>query len=210
MANVDFKIQLNRQLSFIERSCGLYDSGYFDESIRIATNIRILAHQTKNSTSLLKHLNATTINILNTSMEFKGDVNSTSRFHAGMTKYQTTPEGPFTFSASFDDSPFKTFIPFSKWWTQPILILKKGEWYSRRKIVLAAANKDGGAHVDCEIPGDYELLSSPGIMGVLGFAGPNGYESEEVKNAHYTIIRQMAYELLNSPQLVDLAFEEGD
>ncbi|UNA35476.1 hypothetical protein LRM35_21265 [Klebsiella variicola subsp. variicola] len=183
----------------------MYDIGYTDEAIRIATNIRILLHQTKNSTSLLKHLNATTINLLSTSMDYEGDVNDAVRFCIGMVKYEATAGGPFYFLPTLQGAPIKEYIPFSKWWTQPILIMKPGGVFTRRKIILDASNKDGGAHVDSMFPEDYEFLTSPGIMGSFGRYTPNGYVYEEIENTHYTLLRQMAFEILNSPQLTELA-----
>jgi len=53
--------QLRRQLGYLERSAARYDSGQLDEGIRIATTIRVLVHDTRNSTSLLSHLGAKSI-----------------------------------------------------------------------------------------------------------------------------------------------------
>jgi hypothetical protein len=62
----DFSKQLVRQLGFLQRSCADYDEGHTDESVRIATIIRVLIHDTRNSTSLLKHLSALSINLSST------------------------------------------------------------------------------------------------------------------------------------------------
>ena len=66
MSTIDFKAQLRRQLQFLKASSAAFDAGFHDEAVRIATVVRLLVHQTKSSTSLLKHLNATTINLLST------------------------------------------------------------------------------------------------------------------------------------------------
>lgn len=60
----DFRKHLRRQLDFLGRSAAAYDAGHADEAVRIATTIRILIHNTQSSTSLLKHLNATTISLM--------------------------------------------------------------------------------------------------------------------------------------------------
>ena len=52
----DFPTHLGRQLQFLHQSCASYDGGFFDEAIRMATVMRVLLHDTKHSTSLLKHL----------------------------------------------------------------------------------------------------------------------------------------------------------
>ncbi len=48
--------QLRRQIGFMQRSADMYDNGYDDESIRIATAIRVLVHDTRSSTSLFTML----------------------------------------------------------------------------------------------------------------------------------------------------------
>jgi hypothetical protein len=73
MGTVDFKEQLRRQLGFIERSCESYDKGFEDETIRIATALRVLFHDTPQSTPLLKYLGASP-NLLTTVRPLPGEV----------------------------------------------------------------------------------------------------------------------------------------
>ena len=53
-----YQQELKKQLGFLRRSCQLYDEGEVDEAIRIAVPIRTTIHDTRNSTSLLTHLDA--------------------------------------------------------------------------------------------------------------------------------------------------------
>ncbi len=45
--------QLKRQIGYLERSCSMFDSGIDEEAQRLATTIRVLFHDTRQSTSLL-------------------------------------------------------------------------------------------------------------------------------------------------------------
>jgi hypothetical protein len=47
---------LKRQKAFLGRSSHAFDAGAEDEAVRLATVIRVLVHDTPNSTSLLTHL----------------------------------------------------------------------------------------------------------------------------------------------------------
>jgi len=47
----------------MSRSCSSYDEGYEDEAVRIATTIRVLIHDTQQSTSMLTHLDAKGIRV---------------------------------------------------------------------------------------------------------------------------------------------------
>lgn len=53
----DLRSQLKNQFDFLRSSAKDYDEGRTNEAKRIATSIRVLVHDTKESTSLLTQLN---------------------------------------------------------------------------------------------------------------------------------------------------------
>jgi len=57
----DFKLRLREQLEFVSRSAEAFDEGHKQEAVRIATALRVIFHDTKYSTSLVKHLNGGSI-----------------------------------------------------------------------------------------------------------------------------------------------------
>lgn len=192
---MDFYAHLARQLSFLKRSCESYDSGATDEAIRIATVIRVLVHNTKASTSLLKHLNSTTINFLSTTDGASPDV--VMFFGLGTMQLGDVCR----YFPSLGDGPIQRMIPVSQWWDQTVFVLDQQTRLSRRKIILSAANQDGGAHVDARLAKEYEALSSDGAIGHFTY-GLNGKQvNQPIEDAHFVAIRQMAYELLHSPDL---------
>lgn len=65
MKREDLINHLDRQLNFLEHSCWLYDKGFRDEGIRIATVIRVLMYNGRGP-SLLRQLNAGRIDVLDT------------------------------------------------------------------------------------------------------------------------------------------------
>jgi hypothetical protein len=200
---MDFKGHLRRQIGFLERSCNSYDAGYHDEAIRIATVLRVIIHDTKSSISLLKHLNSTTINILSTTDEPK----KRTIFFMGMGISRVVVDGKNSYSVyipQLGDGPISYFVPLSKWWNQIVMVLDGKHRLTRRSIVLAAANKDGGAHVDKKLTEEYEALAKDGATGYLVYK----FDSKTVEipdtNAHMVSLRQMAYEVLNSPALLKI------
>lgn len=199
---MDFKDHLRKQLGFLERSCISYDQGFHDESIRIATVLRVLIHNTKSSTSLLNHLNLTTLNLLSTS----GEPHSPATFkYFGMGLMTMKGDGTVTYTPGLDrGSPVNDFVPVSKWWNQIVYVLNLETRLSRSKIILAAANKDGGAHIDKKLSPEYKHLASDGAIGSI-FYNHNGNQSKvPIQDAHLVALRQMAYEILNSPELVSI------
>ncbi|GFO81541.1 MAG: hypothetical protein A49_11680 [Methyloceanibacter sp.] len=56
-------------------------------------------------------------------------------------------------------------VIFDVWWNQPIVCDKQRRKMSRKDLVLALANKDGGAHVDPELDEIYASLSRQNSLG---------------------------------------------
>lgn len=200
MATTDFKLQLRRQLNFLERSCNAYDVGEHDEAIRIATVIRVLIHQTQKSTALLKHLNATTINLLTTVQDISKNNILSAMSMSGLTIGSNGVE----YYPNLGNSSFNAQVPASKWWDQ-IVVVSGSIRLTRRKIVLTAANKDGGAHVAANLDSDYEQLSTAGFSGFVTGSRDGKEYSEELEGTHTICLRQMGYELLNSIELINIA-----
>jgi len=197
---MDYQAQLNKQLRFLQRSCDAFDAGDKDEAIRIAQAIRVLIHDTGNSTSLLKHLGATTINLVSNSMDIPDHV----AFYSSLNVTQVI-DGEMSQVPKLEIDNGTESIPVSKWWNQ--IVYKWGadrdQRYTRRDIILSAANKDGGAHVGKKFPKAYSRLVEGEIMSIKRKWGRG--PAEPVKDWHLIVIRSMAFELLNSPELIALA-----
>jgi hypothetical protein len=170
-----YQQELKKQLGFLRRSCQLYDEGEVDEAIRIAVPIRTIIHDTRNSTSLLTHLNAKGIKLWSS---IEGATENTT-WYQGMGLYKQWRYGNragASYGPSFDDGPEMVLLPVSKWWNQIVYVFSRrpkqdptGEIevlrLSRKDIVLTATNKDGGAHVDQKLTPAYEMLAADGAVG---------------------------------------------
>ena len=195
------KDQLRRQMAFLYRSCMLFDAGYHDEAIRIAAVVRILAHDTPKSVSLLNRLDATWINLLST-CEPMERVES-CLFFEGLQRYKKN-----SFQPKLGNSSFKEDVPLAMWWTQVVVLLERNRHISRRDLILAAANRDGGAHVDDLTP-EYQRL----IDGTWVLASPClsvGHDLDVInadifRETHFMALRQIGYEVLSSHDLLQVA-----
>jgi hypothetical protein len=190
----DFKIQLQRQLGFLSRSAESYDSGYHDEAVRLATTIRVLLHDTRQSTSLLSHLKVkSSIKLLTTV--------STPPLEPGLFLF----DGLTTMSLRGIEpsmSDFGEFVSADAWWDQVVIVTGPKAWINRRLLVLGAANKDGGAHVDARLDQEYQQL----LDGMWAVAGRDARVETSIPltDHHFIAIRQLVHELLNSPDLIAL------
>ena len=88
------------------------------------------------------------------------------------------------------------------WWEQPIFIRDK-KAYTRKDIVLAAANKDGGAHVDNPDAKLQALQEGFWIRTVTHADGTK--KTEPLADNHFRMLRRFAEELLSSKELLKLA-----
>jgi hypothetical protein len=201
----DFRPDLQKQLEFIERSCLAYDAGAYAEAVRIATAIRILVHDTGHSTSLLRHLGVrATIQLLSSCDP------SPDRFPNKPSGYTDIFE--FCLGTLVSDGtstwhearfrPDQRIFPMSveAWWQQVVWRLNPETAISRKALVLAAANKDGGAHVDAELSGEYEQLAAGPFRGFFQVVSSD----PSVSRMHLQSLRILGEEVLRSSALRNL------
>ena len=206
-----FLEQLARQKSYLERSTALFDmNGYQDEAIRLAVVLRVLFHNTKQSTSLLAHLKMRKISLL-TTVGVEDRHKDTMYFHGMNGVKMDLDTMSVSIYPNFEDGPeVVDTLPFDKWWEQVIWI--KGDLrLTRKQLVLTAANKDGGAHIDKKIPSNYELLSSPnwGMPYRLENTSTGECKTVITHDVHYHAIRQIVWEVLESVEFQEIGICES-
>lgn len=92
-------------------------------------------------------------------------------------------------------------LPVEEWWTQTITTL--GEPLTRENLVLFAANKDGGAHVNAVLDPKYKRAMEPVLRN--GRRGqPMEITEQPVSDTHLVYLRQIAQELSHSLELLKL------
>lgn len=198
---MDFKEQLKKQLRFLENSCAAYDAGTKDEAVRIAVALRTLFHDTAKSVSLLKHLNR-----YPTILSTCEDIPPGREVWPNLTKLNFSPVQEFAeYIPKLDTARSKNYVPYRKWWSAETVYLLGRLRVTRKDLVLSAANKDGGAHVDKKYDKDYETILS-GAGWAMTVNRPDGTtQNFPFKYGHLAALRQMGYEVLNSPNLLRLA-----
>jgi hypothetical protein len=124
--------------------------------------------------------------------------------YMGMGSLRITPTES-TWSANIDPASIKGFLSVNDWWQQVVYVRGPAVRLARKNIVLAAANKDGGAHVDASLTPEYTTLISSGELGFFRHSHPGEPDtSKPIMDAHLVYIRQMGHELLSSPELLAL------
>jgi hypothetical protein len=213
---VDFRTQLKRQIKFITNSCQLYDQGCVEEAVRIAAVLRVLFHDSNRSVSLLTHLRSNSITLLSTAAPFDEDP-----ILPNLYLVQEVAKLIMGADISGDDmrcvcepllasSLRNDIIPFDVWWDTELVIEHKQPKTSmtRKKLVLTAANQDGGAHVDEKLDDTYDYVKrGSGVEITLNFK-PEWKRPPltlPYENVHFASLRQIAYEVTQSPALLALS-----
>jgi hypothetical protein len=201
MIKRDFKRKLGEQRQFLMSSCWAYDSGQKAEAVRIATIIRVLLHNSGKSTSLLTHLGAKSLQLYCSVPDRPADA---TRYFFGMGSGRELPDGTVELVPNLDTGPPGKLVSAEEWWWQLIFALETGETLTRRDVVLAAANQDGGAHVDSDLDPTYLALATDGAGGAHLRRVGDHFEVDNSRDLHLVSLRQMGYELLESTELWNL------
>lgn len=185
---------LAEQLGFLLRSARSYDKGYVDEAKRLATTIRILVHDTSKSMSLLGQLGLKSLLFYDTAVD---EEPKNILPHGGLIQMVFGEFGAtyFPYLDGELSSGVPRSVPFDEWWNRVIFRNKEGHQLSRRDLVLAVANQDGGAHVDPTLNEAYSKLSREGGMGWVYVTPGKTYT---IRPPELASVRQIAHEVLKT------------
>lgn len=193
--NAEFLLHLRDSISFLEASCAAFDAGFTGEAKRLATTIRVLIHDTDRSDSLLSLLK---IKMKMVYLKTSSDFNPKNLLsHNGLVGLAMSDEGT-TYKAFLGDGPpgnSTKYVYFSDWWNEIVIVDSRQAKFSRRSLILALTNKDGGAHVDPSLDEDYAHLTRSNS---IGWTVSNGVDEKPLPEIELYSTRQIAYELLTS------------
>lgn len=172
--------KLTERVHLLRKSVDSFYKGDMAESLNIANSIRQLVHDTKSSTALLKQLTtgyegipiSTPIGPVSSQLVDIDKQLGSTLLYLGV-GLNVSPEKVLPM---FDlSAPFYKERALGWWWGNIVLVIPYDKAsngrvsYSTRKIVLTVCNKDGGAHIDPELPEEYQhLLTSNPVVINLG------------------------------------------
>lgn len=207
--------RLAEQLRLLAKRCRDFDDGDFGEAIDIATRLRVIFHpgsKTKRP-SILQSLDAEKVPMLTTT-EHRDTADGVMDLVGGLYRqsFGQDENGPYyELRTKLGDSLFKSEVPADRWW-EAVVEIKGDEVddpgrhvYRRVDVAKGIAEHDGGAHLANRLPESHDILTRPG--GLVKIAvGPEGDTSKvPVVGVHLAMLRQIAYEVLNSSALIKLS-----
>jgi hypothetical protein len=193
---IDLQSHLKEQIHFLISSSKGYDNGDYGEAKRMAVSLRILLHDTPRSHSLLQQLLKKDLKFYNTTGVEENETGYPSKrlyfinaAHAGYDRV--------TFEPILDNRPPGDVMSkntFEFWWNQIILVADEKSKFSRRKIVLAVSNQDGGAHVAPKLDNQFATLKRDKSLGITTYV--YGRRVDFTNTSELATIRQITYEVL--------------
>ncbi len=200
------KIELQKafqeQLSMLNKSCQNFDKGEILEANHIAIHLRILWHNSKTSKGLVSQLNLID-KVVDTSFivpptftvdEQQLPISDERRLFA--------IGGNRNYSPLFDYGPSGlSKCTLLEWWEGSVLSDSEGHKFTRKDLVLAIANTDGGAHVDSHLDLNYYKLTREGNYGVIRLVptdDPKVFKKVETPSPVAVTLRQIGHESLKT------------
>lgn len=194
----ELKNHLDEQLQLLIASTEAYDKGFDGEAKRIAATLRVLLHDTADSKSLLEQLGLKDQDFYDTAAKAEEFFSKGKRLgsFAGLVGIQAGDGGRYV--PFFDESPpgFTEYVPFDKFWGRVVFIDNQENSFTRKKIILAVANQDGGTHVDPNLDEKYYQLSRENSMGWEVFE--NASQPSSPGKPELPALRQIAHEVLRT------------
>ncbi len=198
LQEIDAKFE--QQLDLVSALCNAYDSGARVVALSIATAIRVLLHDSRNSKSLRVQAGRASTELLNTAMPFQAPPAGKKRIGSflglvGMTM-GTESSNDIHYVPLLDVGPSTpVFCAFDDYWNQIIFMDTNCEKFTRSDLILYVSNKDGGAHVDSHIPQRFVALVR---QNSLGWIASHNHAEFEMPDVELAAIRQIAHEVLKS------------
>jgi hypothetical protein len=194
----ELREHLKEHIEWLEDSVRSYDAGKEHESKRLAHTLRSLLHDTDKSHSVLNQVG----------------IKDKLRYWSVLPDFGTTPTTMFMgvgMEMGMKDGAFFSRyaanlgrplqkLSFMQWWDREPIIVKEGQVVTRRRAVLALANKDGGSHVDPKLTELERKLLKTDVM---------GWTSISISGATQTVIHEDTINIGGTDAVVRVTGLEG-
>lgn len=196
----------------------VFIEGKEEIAVDMATQVRVLVHDTKKQTSLLKKFNKDQIQFISTlNVNWQGAI-SFREFKDGISNITYQQEKPFPsgligaihetdlktkyvplFNFKQDTSILIRNINFNDWWSEKVAIIDN-VGLTRKDIITQTANKGGGAHFDYDGKQQFRKLKNKQISGIW----INNVNIDTNNYPLFPIICEIAYEILETIKKIEI------
>lgn len=182
-----------------------YDEGFEDEAQRIATVLRTLLHDGRNSHSLLTQLELKNRVYFNSSVDTYVPTNLIA--YTGLLANRISgSKGEYIPAYEGGGTSYNKWFRFMDWWNE-LVIDDKRNLFTREDIIRKISDTDGGAHVDNNLDEEYANLTKHNSLG--WHFEKSGERIPFERNPAYASARQIASEIIDSIELHELTKSRG-
>jgi len=175
----DLRRHFQEHVEWLEESMRSYDAGKSHEAKRLAHVLRSMLHDTATSHSLLMQLGIKNAMRLWSMLPDFG--RSPTTLFMGVRMEMSTRDGAISARYVANLGTPEQRLPFIAWWELEPLIVRDDQTVTRKRAILALANKDGGSHVDPELTElEHKLLRSDSM----------GWSVITVRGANQTVVKE--------------------
>ncbi len=152
---------LKDQYSLLKDSVDGFYGGMEAKANDAAVRIRTLVHNTAKGTALLSLIapNYMELSIYHRTKRLRHP----RAVFVLQQPFQISGDGKSKFIRDDFTNPDYELVPLERWWTEDYLVIG-AVGSSKKQVVLDLANKDGGAHVDAEVPFRHVAASEPPLI----------------------------------------------
>lgn len=157
-----YRNALNEQRHLLKTAIQGMAAGDLAQALHVATTIRVLVHETGASKPLLKHLDGNYLEmpILERTPETASATPPGVKaitYYCPVSAQIKAPEGTVSLITELKIEDH-TISKLGAWWANACMMLPGIGPVTRREVILGLSNKEGGAHVDADIPEKYKNL----------------------------------------------------
>lgn len=188
--------KFEEQLDLLAMLAESYDLGKTRFAIPMATCLRVLLYDTNKQISLAtlaQKWPALFVDTAEVITNVPGTIRAGS--YSGLVGVFLGADGDFIPHLDRGPTNPPRMRPFIDYWNESIHDDLNGNSLSRKELILWVANKDGGAHVDQELPQKFVEITR---RNSLGWVKDDGAGWEDISVAHLASIRQIAHEILKT------------
>lgn len=167
LSKQELRSHLDEQMLLLADAAARFDAGLHPAFKQMAVSLRVLLHDTQQSTALLTHIGVKEqMQWLAGGRDQPGNLlNETVLAGIQMATDETSMTVSYVARDAESCLQRGVTLDFATWWSDPVIrLVDRDVTLSRRNIVLYVANKSGGAHIDAIPPAlrDIEMNNAIG------------------------------------------------